>query len=193
MCRIVIFQIINTEKKEAVDYCKEKKSHTVWSASFKYYVKSAEGEDIEVCQKAFKSIYAIGTTWFQRIRKRQLEVSNDQRGKHGNLNQKKWMTQSSSVWTNIYCRFPEERPIIEEEKIPIKCILLRCWTSTECGFVIYKSMNLKKSMQIWNVKIKRISSLSLNIRIISIYLTEHNIGFGNPRSDTCLKCDQLKL
>lgn len=162
------------------------------SASFKYYVKSQEGQDVEVCQKVFKSIYGLGTTRSERIWKRQLEVPRDRRGKHGN--QKKIDDTIKQRVNSHIISFPRRMAHYSRRKINPNKVYLHEGFNVNRMWLCYLEQYEKEEYEKYKSgNHKDFKPIVKYAYYKPIFDTEHNIGFGNPRSNTCLKCDQLNL
>ena len=165
-------------------------TETKRSASFKYFVTSSAGQDIEICQKAFRSVHGIGKTRFEKLRKKDPELLTDKRGKHGNqrkidedVNDKvKTHISSSPSRKSHYSRRKNPDKVYISEDLNIQ----RMWT-------VYLQIHEPEQYLLLQRGMK--ANMNPSVKYASykhIFDTEFNIGFGSPRSDTCLKCDQLE-
>ena len=153
-------------------------------SSFEYFVRGLDGDDKKVCQLAFHSIFGIGKTRFEKIR------TCDKRGKHGN--QKKMSIETREKIRAHIKSFPARSSHYSRNQNPNKVYL-----SEELNVHLMWLLYLKQYEN--DQYVKYTSGKKHDMKPVvkykyyrNIFLTEFNIGFRSPRSDTCLKCDQLQ-
>ena len=159
-------------------------------SSFEYFVRGLDGDDKKVCQLAFRSIFGIGKTRFEKIRTCEPIIPCDKRGKHGN--QKKMSIETREKIRAHIKSFPARSSHYSRNQNPNKVYL-----SEELNVHLMWLLYLKQYEN--DQYVKYTSGKKHDMKPVvkykyysNIFLTEFNSGFGSPRSDTCLKCDQLQ-
>ena len=133
------------------------------------------------------SIFSIGKTRFERLRTNTMVPSFSKRGLHGNqprkddtiLEQIKSHIQSFPRRTSHYSRNKNAGKVYLHEDLNIN----RMWR-------LYLENNEPLQYDILKLGSGQINPCVKYEFYKNIFNTKYNIGFGLPRTDTCLKCDQ---
>ncbi|MEM6612842.1 MAG: hypothetical protein AAF652_11440, partial [Cyanobacteria bacterium P01_C01_bin.72] len=160
------------------------------TATYKYTVSTGQSV-IEVCAQAFRSIHGIGTTRFKRLRdKNQTTAPKDKRGRHGKqrkiaeniVKSVKEHIKSFPRRESHYSRKDNLNRVYLHEHLNIKRMWLLYLREFEPAELNKYQSGQKKEMKC-QVKYSFYKH---------IFLTEYNLGFGQPRTDTCSQCDRLQ-
>ena len=172
--------------------------------SLRYTIHNADGINVKICQKAFCAIHGFGPKRILVLR-RKLQSSGgciepDQRGKHDNhptvsestRDQVKAHIQSFPTRQSHYSRADNSGRTYLSPELSINRLYLDFLQKHDPDYVAMEQENQRR---------KRVHQSAITFRnpIVSehyyqdIFVTEFNIHFGYPRSDSCGKCDSLRL
>ena len=156
------------------------------SNTYRYFVRNARGEKIQVCKNAFCEVHAIG--------KRRVEVlstklasgvlfSGENRGLH--RNRPHTITDEVKVQVREHIEsFPAQ-----ESHYSRQDNRRRKYLPETLSIARMYRMFLEKYEPEQEHEKPRVKEWLYR----KIFNEEYNIGFGYPRSDTCEKCDMLKV
>ena len=147
------------------------------SAVFHYYVRLSNGEETEVCKGAFCQVHAVGKKRVENLAKKLGEslIPSDDRGKH--KNRPHTIPESTKDKIREHIRsFPRRQSHYSRSDNLQRQYLPEGLSIAE----MHRSFVQKHgSVKEWLYR--------------KIFNEEFNLAFGYPRSDTCQRCDELKL
>ncbi|KAJ8289407.1 hypothetical protein GJAV_G00000970 [Gymnothorax javanicus] len=160
--------------------------------SFKYMIKRSDGMfEEEVCQRAFRSVYGIGSKRFERIRDSAKGCNTspkDKRGAHGKQPRISEFTKNR-VREHIKS-FPTRSSHYSRQKNRERKYLHESLNERRMWFLYlhrYEPDELEK--------IRRKEKANPEVKYwlyCDIFNHEFSLSFGLPRSDTCNMCDRLR-
>ena len=152
--------------------------------SFVYFLRNSSKVDIKVCQKAFCDVFGFGSKPLQVLRQKMKEgissVEPDKRGKHGN---------QPRVNEDILCHYSRADNNGRTYLSPHLSVVRLYWNFLEIHdpeYIELEQENLRRKMS-------HEPALKLRKPIVSqhfnhdLFVSEFNIHFGYPRTDTCCK------
>ena len=172
--------------------------------SFDYFLRNSSKIDVKVCQKAFCQVFGFGSKRTQVLRQKikasATSVEPDKRGKHGNqpkVNEElrqliRDHIQSFPARTSHYSRGDNHGRTYLPPDLSIARLYRNFLEIRDPEFVKMEEDNLKRKMSHEPI-------LKLRKPIVSqhfyhdIFVSEFNIHFGYPRTDTCSTCDSLQV
>lgn len=158
-----------------------KKAQRVRSCSFKYFVKN-EVSDVQVCKSAFCEIFQIGRKKVDIIQERHKEGASpreDLQGKHSNRPHKTQDYVITYIIEHINS-FPAESSHYSRNNNPNRKYLSPTLNIHKLFLLYSEKCDEENKPLCYKVKEETFRN---------IFCTQFNLGFGNPQSDTCSKCD----
>ena len=172
--------------------------------SFEYTIRNENGINVHVCQKAFCSVHGFGPKRLQVLR-RKVQSSHggpepDKRGRHGchpkvgeDLKQhirehiKSYPTRHSH-----YSRKDNSERVYLSGELSIARLYREFLEKHDPEYMQLEEDNRQRMMRHEPVEELRKPLVSEHM-YHDIFVTEFNIHFGYPRSDSCSTCDGLKV
>ena len=157
--------------------------------TYRYFVRNVKGEQIHVCKDAFCKLHAIGKRRVEVISTKMVSgvlFSGDNRGLHGSRphtitgeikGQVREHIESFPARESHYSRQDNLKHRYLPESVSIArmyCLFLEKYEPE-----VNEEDGEKPCVKEWLYR--------------NIFNEEYNFGFGYPRSDTCEKCDILKV
>lgn len=171
--------------------------------SFRYTIHNADGINVKICQKAFCAIHGFGPKRILVLR-RKLQTSGgciepDQRGKHDNhpavskstYDLVKAHIRSVPSRQSHYSRADNSGRTYVSPELSISRLYRDFLQKHDPDYVVMEQENQRR---------KRVHQPALTLRAPSvsehyyhdIFVTDFNIHFGYPRSDSCATCDSFR-
>lgn len=172
--------------------------------SYEYYIRNEKGVDVRVCQKAFCSVYGFGPKRLLILRKKQGKdgtcLEPDRRGKHDKhatvdedlKDLIREHIQSFPARHSHYSRQDNAGRVYLSPELSIARLHRMFLEAHDPEYVQMQEDNLQRRIAHQSVEKLRKPLVSEHL-YHDIFVTEFNIHFGYPRSDTCDTCDSLKL
>jgi hypothetical protein len=176
--------------------------HSVFS--FDYYLRNSSKIDIKVCQKAFCGVFGFGSKRLQILRQKikaiVSSVEPDKRDKHNNhprVNEDlrqliREHIKSFPARFSHYSRSDNPGRTYLPPHLSIARLYHNFLEIHDKEYIKLEEENLKRKMShepILEIRKPLVSQHFYH----DLFLTEFNIYFGYPRTDTCSTCDGLAL
>ena len=172
------------------------------SFTYEYYIRSEQGIDVKVCQKAFCSVYGFGPKRLLVLRKKQQKtgLEPDQRGRHDkhvsvDESMKELIRehiQSFPTRHSHYSRSDNSGRVYLSLELSIARLHRMFLETHDPEYIQMEQSNIQRRIVHEPAEKLRKPFVSEHL-YHDIFVTEFNIHFGYPRSDTCDTCDSLKL
>ncbi len=172
--------------------------------SFVYFLRNSSKVDVKVCQKAFCDVFGFGTKRLQVLRQKiKASVSSvepDKRGKHGNqprVNEDVCQSirehiKSFPARSSHYSRADNHSRTYLPPHLSVARLYRKFLEIHDSEYIELEEENLRRKMS-------HEPALKLRKPIVSqhfyhdLFVSEFNIHFGYPRTDTCSTCDSLQV
>ena len=155
------------------------RTNAVRQKSFRYFI-TLDGKSKQVCKSAFLKLFNIGRKKLERIRNQisqgQPIPTKDKRGRHMTRKNQTPKEQLDIVRQHIKS-FPAEMSHYSRNKNEHR-LYLSPTLSINKMYELYKNQCSEKNLE-----------YVTNSRYRKIFVSEFNLGFGSPKSDTCKVCD----
>ena len=157
------------------------------SNSFSYHLRLRSGTTVQVCKKVFQHAHGISKRRVEQLCKKIVSgilFSGDGRGKHNNRPNRVDLTLKDRVREHILS-FPCQESHYSRSSNTKRKYLPEGLSIAR----MYRQYLEKYETNLGGGEKPQVKEYLYR----KIFNTEFNFGFGYPRSDTCEKCDQLKL
>lgn len=177
---IMLFNCIERKavKKHRKNIAKRKQNTFIYSLKM-----PNQNEPIVVCKRAFCSIFQISTKKIEIIQRKhcagETVPSNDKRGKHNNRPTKTANETVNEIIDHI-SSFPAESSHYSRKKNSNKMYLSPSLSISQMYQLYIEQCQAKELPKQYFIKYGVYAN---------IFSTKFNLSFGQPRSDTCAKCD----
>jgi hypothetical protein len=171
--------------------------------SFLYTIRNEKGIDVRICQKAFCDIHGFGPKRLQVLRRKLgpgqgYEPEPDKRGKHSNhraVNEdaKKLVREHIESYPtrhSHYSRKDNKDRVYLSSDLSIARLHREFLQKHDPEYIKLEEDNRKRILAHEPVQKLR-KPLITEHMYHDIFVTEYNIHFGYPRTDTCGTCDSL--
>ena len=174
--------------------------------SFEYCLRDEKGVDVKVCQKAFCGVHAFGPKRLRILRDKIVSADKestivwDKRGKHTEhqrvsdtvRNLIREHIRSFPARSSHYSRSDNSGRVYLSSELSIARLYRDFLEKHDPEFVRQQEENLERVISHSQVQELRKPIATLHF-YHDIFVTEFNIYFGYPRSDTCDTCDSIKM
>ena len=170
--------------------------------SFKYTLRDEDNVNVSVCQKGFCHVLGFGPKRIQVLRRKLNagEVQPDQRGKHGN-HQSVGEDTRDKIRAHIlsyptrhshYSRKDNSHKVYLSPELSITRLHRAFLEQYDPEYLQLEEENRK--LRIAHKPIKKLRKPFVTEHLYhDIFVSEFNIHFGYPRTDTCSTCDRLSV
>ena len=172
--------------------------------TYEYFIRNEKGVDIKVCQTAFCSVYGFGPKRLLILRKKQgrdgASLEPDRRGKHDKhvavdeslKDLIREHIRSFPVRHSHYSRQDNRGRVYLSPELSIAKLHRMFLEAHDPEYIQIQEDNVQRRIAHQPVEKLRKPLVSEHL-YHDIFVSEFNIHFGYPRSDTCDVCDSLKL
>lgn len=171
--------------------------------SFLYSLQNDKGINVRICQKAFCDVHGFGPKRLQILRRKLgqgPELEPDKRGKHSSHcsvaeDVKKLVREHIETFPTRHSHY-SRKDNIERVYLPSDLSIARLYRDFlekhDPDYLTLEEENRKRVVAHEPVEILRKPLISEHM-YHDIFVTEYNIHFGYPRTDTCSTCDNLTM
>ena len=171
--------------------------------SFLHSLQNDKGINVHICQKAFCDLHGFGPKRLQILRcklRQGPELEPDKHGKHGTHcsvaeDVKKLVREHIETFPSRhshYCRKDNIERVYLSSDLSIARLYCDSLEKHDPDFLTLEEENRKRVVAHESVDILRKPLISEHM-YHGIFVTEYNIHFGYPRTDTCSTCDNLTM
>ena len=172
--------------------------------TFEYSIRNEKGVDVRVCQKSFCGVYGFGPKRLLILRRKSGDTGTsmepDQRGKHGNhpvvgeevKDLIREHIRSFPAKHSHYSRKDNSGRVYLSSELSIARLHKNFLQIHDPEYIQLEEENLRRKVSHQPLQKLR-KPLASEHFYHDIFVTEFNIHFGIPRTDTCSTCDSLKL